>query len=148
MSFYDSGLKFTCKRCSTCCRYDAGFVFLSESDLDKLTSEMKMNRNNFIDMYCRWIKDKNGKDVLSLREKPNKDCILWDRGCIVYIQRPLQCKTFPFWDSVVSSRAAWNMAASGCPGMNYGEIHSGKSIDEYIQMRNSETIINRQRGLK
>jgi len=148
MSFYASGLKFTCKQCSSCCRYDAGFVFLSENDLNKLKSKMKMDRDAFIKIYCRWIMDKNGKEILSLKEKSNKDCILWDSGCLVYNQRPLQCITFPFWDSVVSSQAAWNMAASGCPGINNGDTHSERAINDFIDMRNSEKIINRQRGLQ
>jgi Fe-S-cluster containining protein len=144
--FYACGLKFSCKRCSSCCRYDAGFVFLSENDLEKLIARLKMDRNAFIKKYCRWVTDVNGKDVLSLREKPNKDCILWDSICTVYVARPLQCRSFPFWSSVVSSAQAWAVAASGCPGMNSGEIHPEEEIGEYLRLRIIEPIINRIGG--
>jgi Fe-S-cluster containining protein len=142
--FYTSGLKFSCKRCSSCCRYDAGFVYLCENDLNKLIMKLNMDRNSFIRTYCRWVTDSNGKEVLSLKEKINKDCILWDSGCMVYTERPLQCRTFPFWESIVASAQSWDIAASGCPGMNSGELHSEKAIGGYIKMSASEPIIKRQ----
>ena len=89
--FFSSGLKFSCKRCSACCRYDSGFVYLSENDVEKLTLLLKINRNSFLSEFCRWVKDWKGEDVLSLKEKPNKDCILWEAGCTVYDARPVQC---------------------------------------------------------
>jgi len=144
MPFYASGLRFSCKRCSSCCRYDSGYVFLSENDLGKLAAELKMENNRFIKAYCRWITDVNGKEVLSLREKSNKDCILWDSGCSVYTVRPLQCSTFPFWKNIVASAQTWEIAACGCPGMNTGELHSGKTINRYLEMRDLQPIINRQ----
>jgi Fe-S-cluster containining protein len=143
MPFYTGGLNFTCKRCSSCCRYDSGFVFLSENDMEKLIAQLKMDRNAFIKKYCRWVTDVNGNEVLSLMEKPNKDCILWDSACTVYSARPVQCMTFPFWKSILSSAEAWAVAASGCPGMNSGETHSGKTIGEYLKMRTAEPIIYR-----
>jgi Fe-S-cluster containining protein len=118
-------------------------VFLSENDLEKLIAQLKMDRNAFIKKFCRWVTDVNGKKVLSLREKSNKDCILWDSECTVYNTRPLQCRSFPFWKSIVSSAGAWAVAASGCPGMNYGKMHSQKEIGEYLKMRITEPIINR-----
>jgi Fe-S-cluster containining protein len=142
-TFYASGLKFSCKRCSSCCREASGFVYLTEKDLNNLMSALKMERDNFIAVYCRWVTDWKGDEVLSLKEKSNKDCILWDSGCAVYTARPLQCITFPFWDSVLNSKQSWDIAASGCPGMNSGKLHTQKAIDEDIELRASEPIINK-----
>ncbi|MCL2214663.1 MAG: YkgJ family cysteine cluster protein [Treponema sp.] len=140
--FYASGLDFTCKRCSACCRFDSGFVYLSEKDLAGLVSALKMERSGFIKTYCKWVSDWNGNNVLSLKEKNNKDCILWEDGCIVYKARPLQCVTFPFWESIVASSKAWAMAASGCPGINTGELHTKNEIEANIKQRSSEPIIS------
>jgi len=142
--FYASGLKFSCKRCSSCCRYDSGYVYLSENDLEKLIKKLKMDRSKFINTYCRWVSGFDGNKVLSLREKSNKDCVLWDSCCLVYNARPLQCSTFPFWSSIVSSKKAWEIASSGCPGMNSGILHSEKTIGEHIKMRSSQPIISKQ----
>jgi Fe-S-cluster containining protein len=144
--FYASGLKFSCKRCSACCRYEAGFVFLSGKDVEKLASRLKMDPPVFLRTYCRWVTDWQGEEVLSLKEKSNKDCIFWDSGCTVYKARPLQCRTFPFWDSVVFSSQNWEIAASGCPGINSGKRHSARAIDECVKMRISEPILNKQGG--
>ncbi|MDR2542748.1 MAG: YkgJ family cysteine cluster protein [Treponema sp.] len=144
--FYVSGLKFSCKRCSVCCRHDAGFVFLSESDLDKLTAALKMDKDKVIKMYCRWVKDWKGEETLSLKEKQNKDCILWDGGCSVYNERPLQCINFPFWESILSSSKSWKITALDCPGINTGKLHTKEMIDELLQKNSVFPIINKKRG--
>ena len=133
--FYASGLNFTCKRCSSCCRYDAGFVYLSENDIEKLIAELEMDRESFIGLYCRWVDNWNGNKTISLREKSNKDCIFWEelKGCIVYEARPLQCKLFPFWKSILFSKDNWKMAAEGCPGMDSGRHYSKEEIDILLE---------------
>ena len=141
--FYASGLKFSCKRCSSCCRYDSGFVFLSEKDLENLAEMLKQDKSRVLSIYCRWVTDWKGDEVLSLKEKSNKDCILWESGCIVYTSRPLQCKAFPFWESIVSSSQNWEIAASDCPGINSGELHTKTAIEGIIKSRASEKIINK-----
>jgi len=143
LQFYSSGLKFSCKQCSSCCRFDPGFVYLTEDDIKKLTYALKMDRNSFVLTYCRWVTDWKGDEVLSLKEKYNQDCVLWDKGCTVYNARPLQCVTFPFWESNISSSKAWETAASACSGINYGELHSQKEIEEIIKMRDSRSIISK-----
>ena len=141
--FYASGLRFSCKRCSTCCRYEPGYVYLSEKDVAELIQELKMERNSFIKTYCRWVRGRNRDEVLSLKEKINKDCIFWKDGCIVYNARPLQCITFPFWENIIASSESWNIAASDCPGMNTGQLHSESSIDRKIKSMDAQPAINR-----
>ena len=145
--FYASGLKFSCKRCSACCRYDSGFVYLSENDLERLLAAMKMDKSEFIQVYCRWVSAGwNDGEVLSLREKSNKDCILWDNGCKVYMSRPLQCSTFPFWENILSSSESWEIAATGCPGINSGDLHTKSAITETLNLRSCAPIIDRTGG--
>ena len=142
-SFFKSGLKFSCKRCSACCRHDSGYVFLSEKDLEKLASELNIDNNAFIKAYCRWAADWQGTQSLSLKEKSNYDCIFWNSGCTVYQARPLQCRTFPFWEAVLSSERAWETAAGACPGINQGALHSMEEITKCLTMRTTEPVINR-----
>jgi Fe-S-cluster containining protein len=123
-------------------------VYLSEKDMEKLMARLVMDRNSFIKTYCRWVSDWRGKKVLSLKEKSNKDCILWDKGCLAYTARPLQCRAFPFWNSIISSVKSWEMAASGCPGMNFGHLHSADEIDAFINARITEPIIEKKGGSK
>jgi Fe-S-cluster containining protein len=141
--FYANGLRFSCKRCSACCRHEAGFVFLTEKDLSSLESALSMGTEEFLEIYCRWIPGENGKN-LALKEKPNYDCIFWEMdGCSVYEARPLQCRSFPFWHSVLADENAWKMTACECPGMNSGVLHSHESIKNWLASRKSEPIISR-----
>jgi Fe-S-cluster containining protein len=148
--FYFGGLRFSCARCSSCCRHESGFVFLSESDLSLLAAECRMEYNDFMNLYCRWAPGfpggarGGGMERLSLREKPNFDCIFWDGACTVYRARPLQCKTFPFWESILRSGEAWNLAASGCPGMGRGTLYGRSEIESFLAARAAAPIITRE----
>jgi len=102
-----------------------------------------MDKDSFIQTYCRWVSGIDNGENLSLKEKSNKDCIFWDSQCTVYNARPLQCITFPFWESVVSSSVNWRIAASGCPGINSGIMHTAKEIEGFLESRNEQPVIKR-----
>ncbi|MDR0376307.1 MAG: YkgJ family cysteine cluster protein [Spirochaetaceae bacterium] len=131
--FYDEGLRFSCLRCSTCCRYDEGFVFLTAPDIEALSRELQMKTDDFTAVYCRRIRGPDGSLRLSLKEKANYDCIFWKDGCSVYKARPLQCRAFPFWPSLLASPAAWKAAARSCPGMGQGVLHTKEEIERCLR---------------
>ena len=141
--FYSGGLRFLCARCSACCRYESGYVYLSENDLSRLANEFKMSYTEFIGVWCRWIPFIGGRERLSLKEKSNFDCIFWENHCTVYQTRPLQCRTFPFWDYTVCSNEAWNNTGKDCPGINSGELHSAEEIEGCLRRMEEELIIER-----
>ncbi|MDR1446407.1 MAG: YkgJ family cysteine cluster protein [Treponema sp.] len=142
--FYSEGLYFSCARCSTCCRYESGYVFLSKADVQSLVQVCRMEYGHFVQVYCRWVPMGDGKECLSLKEKAGFDCIFWSDGCTVYRNRPLQCRTFPFWASVLGSQTAWQMAQSSCPGMGQGEFHSGEEIEACLAEQQGEKLISRK----
>lgn len=139
--FYKEGLRFECTRCSSCCRFDPGFVFLSYHDLERLLEKTEMDRESFLRKYCRAVYV-NGVYRLSLKEKENYDCILWeDGGCIVYDARPLQCSSFPFWADNLRNINNWNHLEQSCPGVNHGAVHSMEEIDGILKLRKEEPIM-------
>ena len=159
-SFYSSGLKFSCIRCSYCCRKESGFVYLSENDLSVLAKKLGMDYTDFVKTWCRWVPFTRNRERLSLKEKSNFDCIFWSAsigggvsegdiasfrgaGCAVYDDRPLQCRTYPFWDSVVCSEKAWNETGKGCPGINSGTLHEKETIENFIHRLENEPVIER-----
>ncbi len=140
--FYKKGLRFECKRCSACCRFEPGYVFLSNKDISRLLKALKCTREYFIETYCRII-DINGIKRISLKEKSNYDCIFWeDGGCIVYKQRPLQCRSYPFWSPHLASLEDWNKLSKSCPGINCGDLYSRQEIEWWLAIRMKEPIIN------
>ena len=142
--FTDS-LHFSCIRCSSCCRHEGGYVYLSENDLKLLENMLKMPLAALINTWCRWIPYVNFTERLALKEKSNYDCIFWgaNEGCTVYNARPLQCRTFPFWDHVVCSEDAWKKAALYCPGINNGELHPKEQIEELLRQIDDEPVVER-----
>ena len=141
--FYSEGLNFECQRCSACCRYEPGYVFLSKKDLSHLASHMKMSSAEFIEAYCRQI-DIGGFHRISLVEKKNHDCIFWEPGgCKVYNARPLQCRSYPFWHPVMATAETWEEEAKHCPGINKGKKHSCKEIESWLSWRAREPLIEK-----
>jgi uncharacterized protein len=133
-------MDFKCQRCSDCCRIDPGVVLLTENDADTISRHLKTGRDKFISEYCRAI-ERNGKFNVSLKEKPNYDCIFWNGSCLIYEARPLQCRTYPYWPGVVESRHSWNDEAKRCAGINKpGVLTLLQRHDLYLQEMSAEIM--------
>ncbi len=117
--WFQDGLKFTCTQCGKCCTGDPGFVWVDDAEIDKLAAARGMIRSEFLAMYTQ---KKRGQ--VSLRERPNGDCIFYDsaKGCTVYSVRPKQCRTWPFWESNLTSPERWEQVEGTCPGSGVGEL--------------------------
>lgn len=73
----------------------------------------------------------------SLRERWNGDCVFFDasRGrCAVYHVRPLQCRLFPFWPSLLAHPDNWADETRRCPGMDSGRFHAATLIREHLAL--------------
>ncbi|MBI1191159.1 MAG: YkgJ family cysteine cluster protein [Tepidisphaera sp.] len=127
------GLRFSCTLCGNCCTGPEGYVLLSDDDVTALAARVQVSREDFLARYT-----KDTRRGLSLAEKQSPaglDCIFLDRDkipgkavCGVYEDRPAQCRTWPFWNSNLHSRFAWDRAKRGCPGMDQGQRHSVQQI--------------------
>jgi hypothetical protein len=139
--FYEKGLRFTCLRCSKCCRESPGYVFLSKKDLHLVSKACKKNVDEVIEKYCK-IVHFNQITRLSLIEKVNFDCIFWEaNGCAIYANRPLQCRSFPFWSANLESDQTWENVKLSCPGTGQGELHSQRTIQYWLDQRQKETFL-------
>ena len=117
-----------------------------------MAKAVNIGYKEFILAFCRWVPVGNGTEQLSLREKSNFDCIFWgggaglksEGGCSIYSERPLQCRAFPFWPSMLNSKESWKSAAKECPGIGQGDLHSFESVNTWLEMRKNEPIITRK----
>ncbi len=69
---------------------------------------------------------------VSLREYPNGDCTFFDpkkRTCTVYEARPVQCRTWPFWNSNINTPKAWDDVKQECPGAGQGQLYTLEEVE-------------------
>ena len=126
--WYQDGLQFTCTQCGNCCGGAPGFVWVSEDEIAALAERLGLSEASFRRRYTETVYRRG----VSLIEKADShDCIFYDRekGCTVYEDRPQQCRTWPFWRSLIRDRDSWQSAAADCPGMNQGVLHSQEHIE-------------------
>lgn len=127
------GLRFSCTLCGNCCSGPEGYVLVTDEEAAAIAARLKISVKAFLDQYTHQTPE--GRSLKEKRSPGGLDCIFLDREtmpgkaiCGVYQDRPAQCRTWPFWPSVVKSRATWDRAARTCPGMDKGKLHPIQKI--------------------
>ena len=116
-------------------------MFLSQKDLKRLSAHLLISEEACLEKYCREVPVGNCS-MVSLQEKKNYDCIfLTEKGCSVYEGRPGQCRTYPFWSSIVEDKAAWEAEMTSCPGMGIGKVYTKEEIEKLLEDRTSNQPI-------
>lgn len=137
--WFEGGLKFRCTGCGNCCTGPTGYVWITQQEIQRLGAHLGRSVEEVCKRYVRKIGNRH-----SLRERKTLDgkydCVFLTelsdeegqkrRGCGIYQVRPLQCRTFPFWDGVVATRRSWESTARHCPGIGQGRHYSPKRIEE------------------
>lgn len=128
--WYKDGLSFTCTQCGNCCSGPPGYVWATKEEIGRISE--------FLGRTDGWLDKQHVRRVglrYSLTEKPDGDCIFLKRQggkalCSIYPVRPLQCRTWPFWNDNLRSEQAWeDVHRNVCPGMNSGQQHTFVQIE-------------------
>lgn len=120
--WYRQGLRFDCSQCGNCCGGQPGYVWLTVSDMVKIADYLKLTLDQVTKAHVRRIGSR-----YSLTETHQYDCTFLTRdgkgkaGCGIYPVRPMQCRTWPFWDDNLKAPNAWERASARCPGMCDGD---------------------------
>jgi Fe-S-cluster containining protein len=119
--WYEQGLRFQCQGCGDCCRGPGGYVWVNAAEAREIAEALAMDANDFGGKFLR-----RTPTGLALVDSGSGDCPFLDDsgGCVIYRNRPVQCKTWPWWRENLTSPEAWEVAARRCPGMGRGERHS------------------------
>ena len=129
--WYRDGLRFECTQCGACCTGDPGYVWLTDEEIDALAANLGKTVVEFEREFVRRVGKRR-----SLRERDNGDCVFYHqgRGCSVYDDRPIQCRSWPFWDSNIESPGAWQVTKEECPGSGHGPLFSLEEIEAQARM--------------
>lgn len=124
--WYADGLRFACRACGRCCGRAPGYVWLNAQEIEEIAEHLGLEPKEFRRRYVRRL-----WRGLSLKEKPNYDCVMLDGNgrCAIYPVRPTQCRTWPFWPSNLASREAWQGAARRCPGIGEGPLFRFEQVE-------------------
>jgi Fe-S-cluster containining protein len=141
LPWYRNGLRFACTQCGRCCGGGPGTIRANEEEIAALAEALGLGDAAFRERYTRRLRDGD----ISLIEREDHDCIFYDEslGCTVYAHRPRQCRTWPFWRSLVRSPKTWAAEEKNCPGLNSGPLHSIEEIAAMI--RDDGTSASRRR---
>ncbi len=117
--WYADGLRFECQPdCGACCTNhgDYAYVYLEDEEIEAIAGLLGVTRARFEQDFT--VLDE-GYRVLRMDEP---DCpFLQDKRCTIYPVRPVQCRTFPFWNENLRNRTSWTKLRSFCPGIDQGE---------------------------
>jgi Fe-S-cluster containining protein len=121
--FFDEGIRFQCQGCGTCCTGAPGVVRVDEQEIVAIAVFIERSVAETIDTFLfPWA---NGHSV---REDDDGRCLFYDDGCRIYPVRPRQCRTFPFWFSIMRAESRWNAIRSQCPGIGTGRRYTKAEI--------------------
>lgn len=129
--WYKDGLQFECTQCGDCCTGAPGYVWVTGPEIEALAKQVGEEVEAFEDKYVRRVGVRK-----SLREFSNGDCVFFDnerRCCSVYEARPIQCRTWPFWDSNLKTPGAWQQTCEVCPGSGRGQVFTLQQIEDRRQ---------------
>lgn len=121
--WYKDGLQFECTGCGNCCTGGPGYIWINDQELNRLARHLKLPKEEMLKNCCRKLQgqislkekrpnDRGEYDCTFLKEVPaeagdGSEVHHSHRICEIYAVRPLQCRTWPFWEGNLSSKKAW-----------------------------------------
>jgi Fe-S-cluster containining protein len=89
-----------CASCKgNCCIGESGYIWVSNQNIIDIAKHLKIDIDSFLTKYLTKIGYR-----YSIKEVSFEDgyrCIFFDtnkKQCGIYENRPIQCRTFPFWE--------------------------------------------------
>jgi len=134
--FFDKGLMFSCQKCGRCCTGDPGIVHLTKREAKKIAISLE---TNIEEMICNELLIY--LDGYRLYENPiTGACVFLNdqNGCRIYEDRPLQCKTWPWWIENLRSPKAWQKIKRICPGIGKGKVYSRDELLDLLTLSSKE----------
>jgi Fe-S-cluster containining protein len=106
-----------CETCGgRCCRGESGYIWVKYDEAVNIAAFVNLSLEEFATIYLRKVGHR-----YSLREKRLGEndfaCVFFDEKkerCGIYAVRPMQCRTFPFWEQFKNDMEE---VQKECPGI-------------------------------
>ena len=128
-NFYKNGIHFECQGDGKCCvtRGKYGYVYLSFNDRKRIASHLGLSTDSFTAQYTKKV------DGLYELQYSGRDCPFLNNGqCGIYVARPWQCRTWPFWPENMDQEVWEKEVASWCPGIGKGRLYTAEEISDIL----------------
>ncbi|WP_122894171.1 YkgJ family cysteine cluster protein [Arcobacter peruensis] len=90
-----------CDTCAgNCCIGESGYIWINAQEINTLATHLNISLEELRSKYLEKKGYKYSIKEVKLAED-NYACTFFDlekRQCSIYEARPIQCRTFPFWD--------------------------------------------------
>ena len=131
-AWYRAGLRFECTQCGNCCRThgEYAYIYLMDADVDALAAHLSLSREAFLSAHT--VQD--GGWTMVRTDAPQCPFLDEDSRCRVYEARPVQCRTWPFWDENLKRPTTWNgPVRETCPGIGRGRLYGAEEIERIVR---------------
>jgi len=84
-----------------CCTGESGYIWVKYQDISNIASFLNMDIEDFTLNNIKKVKHRYSLIERYREEENDFACIFFDdikKQCSIYPVRPLQCRTFPFWE--------------------------------------------------
>ena len=89
-----------CAECQgRCCTGESGYIYVTKTEALAISDVLGIDIKQLVSKYL--FKKGYKYSIKENKFGESYECVFYDRitnGCKIYDARPLQCKTFPFWD--------------------------------------------------
>ena len=117
LPWYQEGLDFSCTGCGKCCKV-AGDVWLAPEEIPIIMEAVEENQyDEFRKKYIRAEiapasddeEERLSETWAKLQSSKEGGCVFLNPigQCSIYEVRPVQCRTYPFWPSLLENSEAW-----------------------------------------
>ena len=108
---------------------------MDHEEIQALATAIGLEVADFVDRYTRRLGTR-----MSLIEYANGDCVFFNgqsRQCSLYDHRPRQCRTWPFWESNLSTPSDWAETGRACSGVGEGPLATLEAIEAKVRRTQS-----------
>ncbi len=106
-----------CEACGgQCCTGESGYIWTKYEEIKNMAEFVNLSVEDFATIYLKKVKHRYSLIEKKLSED-NYACIFFDENikrCTIYSVRPMQCRTFPFWEQFKNDEEE---VRKECPGI-------------------------------